>query len=130
MTPHSAEVSTVSDASGLAVVVERTEAVQLSEDAPAVAVPVESAGRRSALAELPLALAIAGAGLGLIVIALHHFRWGNLLIAGSMLTAALLRLVLPTRQAGLLVVRSRFTDVVTMGAIGGALLVLALVTRT
>ena len=95
-----------------------------------VAVPVEKAERRSLLGELPLAVAITGAGLGLIIIALHHFRWGNLLIAGSMLAAALLRLVLPARQAGLLVVRSRFVDVVTMGAIGGALLVLALVTRT
>jgi hypothetical protein len=101
-----------------------------AEEAPVVAVPVESAERRPVLGEVPLALAIAGAGVGLIVIALHHFRWGNLLIAGSMLAAALLRLVLPSRQAGLLVVRSRFTDVVTMGAIGSALLILALVTRT
>jgi hypothetical protein len=100
------------------------------EDAPTVAVPVESAERRGVLGELPLGLAITGAGVGLIIIALHHFRWGNLVIAGSMAAAALMRLVLPTRQAGLLVVRSRFVDVVTMGAIGGALLVLALVTRT
>jgi len=38
--------------------------------------------------------------------------------------------VLPARQVGVLAVRSRFTDVLTMGVIGGALLVLALVTRT
>jgi hypothetical protein len=80
--------------------------------------------------ELPLALVICGVGLGLVVIALHHFRWGNLAISMSVLAGGLFRLVLPARKAGLLVVRSRFTDVVTMGIIGGALMVLAAVTST
>jgi Protein of unknown function (DUF3017) len=97
----------------------------------ATAVPMVAQERRSGLVtELPLTLVIAGAGAGLVVIAMHHFRWGNLVIGGSLLVAALLRLVLPTRQAGLLVVRGRLTDVITMAAIGGALLVLAFVTRT
>jgi hypothetical protein len=97
----------------------------------ATAVPVVAQERRAGLvSELPLTMVIAGAGAGLVVIAMHHFRWGNLIIGGSLLFAALLRLVLPTRQAGLLVVRGRLTDVVTMAAIGGALLLLAFVTRT
>ena len=95
-----------------------------------VAAPVDGAGRRSLSVNCPGGSRSPARALGLVIIALHHFRWGNLLIAGSMLAAALLRLVLPARQAGLLAVRSRFVDVVTMGAIGGALLVLALVTRT
>ena len=80
--------------------------------------------------ELPLAVVIAGVGVGLVIIAMHHFRWGNLLISAAVLAGAIFRLVLPTRGAGLLAVRSRFTDVVTMGIFGGALLVLAAVTST
>jgi hypothetical protein len=97
----------------------------------ALAVPAQAQARRvGTLHELPLALVLIGAGSGLIVVAAHHFRWGNVLIGGSVLFAALLRLVLPTRKAGLLVVRSRFTDVVTLIVGGGALVVLALVTST
>jgi hypothetical protein len=83
-----------------------------------------------ALSEVPLGLVICGVGLGLVIIALHHFRWGSLTISITVLGAALLRLVLPARRAGLLVVRSRFTDVLTMGITGGALMVLAAVTSS
>jgi len=93
-------------------------------------VAVEPQERRGVLRELPLALIICGAALGLVIIGLHHFRWGNLVIAGSLLAGAFLRLVLPTRRAGLLAVRSRFTDIVTMSAMGGSLMLLALITRT
>jgi hypothetical protein len=93
------------------------------------AVPVV-AQRGRVLSELPLALVIAGTGVGLIVIALHHFRWGSVAIASSVLGAAFFRLVLPTRRAGMLVVRSRFTDIATTTLIGGSLMLLALVTRT
>jgi len=86
--------------------------------------------RRHALRELPLAVVLTCAGAGLIVVALHHFRWGNLLVGGSLVLAALMRLALPTRQAGLLAVRSRFTDVLTMSLLGGSLMLLAVVTRT
>jgi hypothetical protein len=93
------------------------------------AVPVV-AERGRALSELPLALVIAGTGIGLVVIAMHHFRWGSVAIGGSVLGAAFFRLVLPTRRAGMLVVRSRFTDIATTALIGGSLMLLALVTRT
>jgi hypothetical protein len=98
-------------------------------DAPEV-VAVEPQERKGVLRELPLALIIGGVALGLVIIGLHHFRWGNLLIAGSLLAGAFFRLVLPTRRAGLLAVRSRFTDVVTMSAMGGSLMLLALITST
>ena len=94
------------------------------------AVAVEPQVRTGVLRELPLALIIGGAGLGLVIIGLHHFRWGNLVIAGSLLAGAFFRLVLPTRRAGLLAVRSRFTDVLTMSAMGGSLMLLALITST
>jgi hypothetical protein len=93
-------------------------------------VAVEPQERKGVLRELPLALIIGGVALGLVIIGLHHFRWGNLVIAGSLLAGAFLRLVLPTRRAGLLAVRSRFTDIVTMSAMGGSLMLLALITST
>jgi Protein of unknown function (DUF3017) len=130
MTPESVEVTPTP---GISVV--RTDAPQVVEEAEAVpgaaAVPVEANERpRGLLGELPLASVIGGVALGLVIIALHHFRWGNLVIAGSLMAGALFRAILPTRQAGLLVVRARFTDVLIMVAMGGALMVLALVTRT
>ena len=94
------------------------------------AVPGEPQVRTGVLRELPLALIIGGVGLGLVIIGLHHFRWGNLVIAGSLLAGAFFRLVLPTRRARLLAVRSRFTDVLTMSAMGGSLMLLALITST
>lgn len=98
--------------------------------APGTGSLAQTPAPRRFYAEIPLALVVCGVGLGLLVIALHHFRWGVVAISISLLGGALLRLVLPTRPAGLLAVRSRFTDVATMSLVGGALLVLALVTRT
>lgn len=98
-------------------------------DVPEV-VAIEPHERRGVLGEWPLALIIGGVILGLVIIGLHHFRWGNLLVADSVLAGAFFRLVLPTRRAGLLAVRSRFTDVVTMSAMGGSLMLLALITST
>ncbi len=75
-------------------------------------------------------MVLTGAGLGLVVVVLHHFRWGNLIMGGSLLLGALMRLLLPTRQAGLLAVRSRFTDALTMSLLGGSLMLLTVVTST
>lgn len=124
MTPESVEVTP-----GIAVV--HADEPLVVDEADDVAVAVDSHERhRGLFGELPLASVIGGVALGLVIIALHHFRWGNLVIAGSLMAGALFRAILPTRQAGLLAVRSRFTDVLTMVAMGGALMVLALVTRT
>ena len=60
------------------------------------------------------ALWLVAAGLisGLVLIGLDHVRRGGLIIAGTMLAAAVFRLVLPSARAGGLVVRSRIGDVV------------------
>jgi DUF3017 family protein len=120
----------VGDGSGVGVQAEAVEAAESAEAVEAVESVEPSIRRTGVLHELPLALVISGVAVGLVVIALHHFRWGNLVIAGSLLAGALLRLVLPTRRAGLLAVRARFTDVVTMLVMGVGLLVLALITST
>ena len=148
MTPAEAatapDLAVVESAPGVEVTIDETvdletvdlEAVGVQEvgvqtEAIDAVVPVEPSVRHTGvLHELPLALVISGVAIGLVVIALHHFRWGNLVIAGSLLAGSLLRLVLPTRRAGLLAVRARFTDVVTMLVMGVGLLVLALITST
>lgn len=53
------------------------------------------------------------------------WRLGVTWISGALLAAAGLRLVLPSRDAGMLAVRHRAVDVLLLGAIGGVLLFLA-----
>ena len=86
-----------------------------------------SAVRELLVGEWPL-LAVLGVCLaGLIVVLDNHFRRGTVLFAGGLVLAAGLRLVLPTPEAGSLAVRSRFTDVLTLGALGLGVLLTALV---
>lgn len=65
--------------------------------------------------------------LGITAVALGRWRKGLFVVAMSLLVGGFLRLVLPTRRAGVLVVRSRLTDVVTLAAMGAAVLLLAAV---
>jgi hypothetical protein len=46
-------------------------------------------------------------------------------LAGSVLLAAFLRLLLPSKEAGMLVVRSKQIDVATLGVLGIALTIFA-----
>lgn len=84
---------------------------------------------RRPFAQLPVAAVVATLLAGLVTVKLHHFRAGSYLVALAMLGAAGLRLVLPTRRAGLLVVRSRPLDVAVLAILGFAVLVLAKVVR-
>jgi hypothetical protein len=72
--------------------------------------------------------AIAASGLG-FVFADGGYERGSVVFAAAMCLAALLRAVLPDRRAGLLRVRSRWTDVATLAifGVGGLLAVLALI---
>ena len=63
----------------------------------------------------------------LVVVVVRDFRPGTVLFAGSVLLASLLRLVLPDRQAGLLVLRTRALDVLTLLLMGLIILTLALI---
>lgn len=74
----------------------------------------------------PLLVVLAGVVGSLVVVVLVDFRPGTALFAASVLLAAALRLVLTTRRAGLLVLRSRMVDVTTLAIMGGATLLLAL----
>ncbi|GAA3374592.1 DUF3017 domain-containing protein [Streptomyces sannanensis] len=76
----------------------------------------------------PLLTVIGVAGAGLLLVALdpfsQAFRIGLILIGLAMLTGAVFRWLLPS--VGMLAVRSRFTDIVTYGAFGTAITLLAL----
>ena len=60
-----------------------------------------------------------------IVYRSHDWRLGVRVVAGALLAAALLRLVLPQRDAGMLAVRSRVVDVGLLVVVGGALFFLS-----
>lgn len=71
-----------------------------------------------------LVLAAMAVGIG-ITWRGHDWRLGIRVVAGALAVASALRLVLPQRDAGMLAVRPRLVDVVTVGAIAAALFVLA-----
>ncbi|MEV0979238.1 DUF3017 domain-containing protein [Streptomyces sp. NPDC049915] len=73
-------------------------------------------------------LAVLGlVAVGLLVTALGAFRIGTLLIGAALLGGAVLRWLLP--GVGMLAVRSRFTDIVTYGVLGAAIVLLALMAQ-
>ena len=94
-----------------------------------------STGRRRAraprgpglLAEWPLVAVLTVCLAGIVVVLSHHFRRGTVLFAGGLVLAAGLRALLPPAAAGLLAVRSRTLDVITLGALGLGVLLAALV---
>jgi hypothetical protein len=61
----------------------------------------------------------------IIVYRSHDWRLGVRVMAGALFAAALLRVVLPERDAGMLAVRSRLIDVSLLVVVGGALFFLA-----
>lgn len=75
--------------------------------------------------EAPTVLVLLLAAAGLLAVWMHYWRKGLYLVGLALLVGALLRLLLPTRRAGLLVVRGRRTDIAVLTALGTAVLVLA-----
>ncbi|MFF1417283.1 DUF3017 domain-containing protein [Streptomyces sp. NPDC058280] len=79
----------------------------------------------------PLLSVLGTTGLGLLIVGLHPFpeasRIGTILIGVALIGGAVLRRVLPS--VGMLAVRSRFTDMVTYGLLGVAIVMLSLMTQ-
>ncbi|MFJ2767418.1 DUF3017 domain-containing protein [Streptomyces sp. NPDC087300] len=75
----------------------------------------------------PLLTVVSTVGLGLLLTALDVFRFGTILIGLALIGGAVLRWMLP--DVGMLAVRSRFTDMVTYGVLGGAIVLLALMAQ-
>jgi hypothetical protein len=72
-----------------------------------------------------LLLVLAGFAAGVTLVGLHYWRKGLFVTGLALLLGGFLRLVLPTRRAGALAVRSRTTDVLTLAAFGAAVVLLA-----
>jgi hypothetical protein len=66
--------------------------------------------------------------VALVLTWLHHPRMGVYLVSGALWLAAAARLVLPARDAGLLVVRGRAFDVVMLVLLAAAVLAVGSIT--
>ncbi|WP_030043200.1 DUF3017 domain-containing protein [Streptomyces resistomycificus] len=75
----------------------------------------------------PILTVLVMAGLGLLLTAFDLFRVGTLVIGAALLVGGVLRWLLP--DVGMLAVRSRFTDIVTYGVLGLAIVLLALMVQ-
>ncbi|MFI8302417.1 DUF3017 domain-containing protein [Streptomyces sp. NPDC085927] len=75
----------------------------------------------------PILAVLLMAGLGLLLTAFDLFRVGTLLIGAALLAGGVLRWAVP--DVGMLAVRSRFTDIVTYGGLGLAIVLLALMVQ-
>lgn len=64
---------------------------------------------------------------GVILVATRHWRRGSVMMGGAMVLGGLLRLLLPEKLAGLLVVRSKLFDVALMLGVGSAVMVLGMI---
>ncbi len=78
---------------------------------------------------LPYAIVLCGLTLALVWIRQsgQNVKGGTLAVAGILFVAALARLALPERRAGMLVSRRRLADVAVLAALGTGLLVAGLV---
>ncbi|MCX4982952.1 DUF3017 domain-containing protein [Streptomyces sp. NBC_00572] len=79
----------------------------------------------------PLLTVLGLAGIGLLVVGTdaftQAFRIGTMLVGAALLVGAVMRRVLPS--VGMLAVRSRFTDMITYGVMGGLIVLLALMVQ-
>jgi hypothetical protein len=104
----------------------------VSADDPLPAEPPSDAGHDDYRRRYPstiggmVYLAVLAATLvGVGVVATGSWRVGTRWIGGALLFAALIRLVLPARDAGMLAVRHRSVDCLMLAGVGALLLFLA-----
>ena len=89
--------------------------------------PRTAPASRAALAWVPYLIVLAGVAAGMFVIwqGSQHAGQGAAVVGAALLVAALARLVLPPRYAGLLVTRGKALDVAAFAVLGTALLAVA-----
>jgi hypothetical protein len=75
----------------------------------------------------PMLVVVGTVALGLLLTALGTFRFGTLLIGAALLAGAVMRWFVPS--VGMLAVRSRFTDIVTYGVLGLAIVLFAMMVQ-
>ena len=77
------------------------------------------------LSQVPYALVLSALAAGIVIVAAAYFKRGPAIIAGALLLAATFRLFLPKDWIGLLAVRRRWVDLVTMVTLAVLLIVFA-----
>jgi hypothetical protein len=95
--------------------------VEPSDAGPTGAERVEDAGRRrrpSTIGGAVYLVVLAGAGVGVGIVSHGSWRLGVKWVAASLVVAAMVRLALPSREAGMLAVRRRLIDVGLLAAVG------------
>lgn len=70
-------------------------------------------------------LVLAVVGVALVLVAIHEWRTGIRVMGGALLLAAVVRLVLRRRDAGMLAVRHKVLDALILVLLGGSLVFLA-----
>jgi hypothetical protein len=91
----------------------------------ALAGPVDDRRYPSTIGGLFYLVVLAAGGVGIAIVWSGDWRLGIRCLAAGLSAAALLRLVLPARDAGMLAVRSRWFDGILLGGLGAALFFLA-----
>ena len=76
--------------------------------------------------EWALGLVVVVLAVGLLTVAFGYWRRGTEYVGVAVVLAMMLRLVLPTHAVGMLAVRGRIFDAVTMLLIGGAVVVFSI----
>lgn len=77
------------------------------------------------LSQVPYALVLSALAAGIVIVAAAYFKRGPAIIAGALLLAATFRLFLPKDWIGLLAVRRRWVDLLTLVTLAVLLIVLA-----
>ncbi len=77
------------------------------------------------LSQVPYALVLSALAAGIVIVAAAYFKRGPAIIATALLLAATFRMFLPKDWIGLLAVRRRWVDLVTMVTLAVLLIVLA-----
>lgn len=85
---------------------------------------------RAVAGEWPFAVVFGTATVAVIMVSLGTLKRGLTVLAVSLLIGSVLRFVLSPARAGLLAVRRRGVDVITMALLGALLLILAMITDT
>ena len=99
------------------------------DERPAAGIPIppEETPRRypSTIGGGLYLVALLGVGVGLVIVMIGDWRFGVRFAGGSLLFAAVCRLLLPAHHAGMLAVRNRWFDTALLTVLGVALVVLA-----
>jgi DUF3017 family protein len=100
------------------------------EVAPRRDSPSSARALRAVAAEWPFAVVFGTATVAVIMVSLGGLRRGLTVLGAALLVGSMLRFVLSPSRAGLLAVRRRGVDVITMALLGVLLLILAVITDT